>query len=172
VPESDRELVGRIARGEREAMRDLYTRHGDTLFRFALSLLGDAAAAEDAVQEAMLAVWCGAGGFSGRSSVRTWLLGVCRTKAGDTLRKRAAEPAGLDLAALGASSACASGRVEFRECFAQLSAEDRELILLVYVQGLRQSEVAEALGVPVGTVKSRAFHARRKLRALLDGEAA
>lgn len=153
-------------------MRDLYARYADSLYRFALSLMGDADAAEDAVQETMLAAWSGAEGYSGRSTVSIWLLGICRNKVADRLRRRTTEPFGLDLSEFAATSESDEGLVEFRECFAQLSTEDRELILMVYVHGLRQSEIAEALGIPVGTVKSRAFHARKRLRALLEEDAA
>jgi RNA polymerase sigma-70 factor (ECF subfamily) len=184
----DRVLVRRVAAGDRGAVRLLYERYADRLFRFALVRLGDRQAAEDAVQETMLAAWQGADGFRDESRVDTWLFGICRNKVLDHVRREARRREGP-------SAACSTGpapdawgsgpapdppgsggapdpgtsAVEFWEAFGRLDQDDRELLLLVFYCGFTQREVAQSLGVPVGTVKSRVYHARRRLgRALAD----
>lgn len=150
-------------------MDELYARLGSRLSRFALSLLGDRDAAQDVVQETFLAAWQGAGSYQGGSSVSTWLLGICRNKVRDQLRRRPAAIEPLEEARGLVSPGSGEETVEFWACFRQMDANDQELIQLVFHQGLSLQEVAEVLGIPVGTVKSRTFYARRRLRQLLRG---
>lgn len=164
----DQSLLRRIADRDRQAMRELCDRYADRLLRFAYPQLHDRQEAEDVVQETMLAVWQGAGTFRQASRPSTWVFGICRNKIGERLRRRRElQPLdGLpDLAAHGTPTAT----VELWQQFRLLSPEHREVLLLVFHQGFSQEEVAEMLGVPVGTVKSRTFHARRRLQALLEG---
>jgi RNA polymerase sigma-70 factor (ECF subfamily) len=121
--------------------------------------------AEDAVQETLLAAWRSAASYQGHSSASTWLFGICRHKVADALRRRdPAEAAGLPepLPIAG------SRDPDLRACLGRLEEDDRELLVLVFHYGFAQREVAEVMGLPVGTVKSRVFYARRKLQALLE----
>jgi len=164
---SPAELVQAIASGETGAMRELYSQFADALFRFALLGLGDRDAAEDVVQETMLAAWRGVGGFRGESSVRSWFFGICRNQVALELRRRghAPEPVPPDEDAPAPEPSVS--RLEIEEAMGMLDVEQRQLLHLVYVEGLPQREVADVLGVPVGTVKSRLFSARERLRSLL-----
>jgi len=150
-------------------MDALYARFGTRLSRFALSLLGDQDAAQDAVQETFLAVWQSAGTYQGGSSVSTWLLGICRNKVRDQLRRRPPPTEPLNGAGGLVSPGSGEEAVELWACFRQMDEDDQELIQLVFHQGLSLQEVAEVLGIPVGTVKSRTFYARRRLQQLLRG---
>jgi len=169
---SPAELVRAIASGETGAMRALYSQFAGPLFRFALLGLGDRDAAEDVVQETMLAAWRGAGGFRADSSVRSWLFGICRNQVALELRRRgrAPDPAPPDVDAW-APEPSVTG-LELEEAMGGLEVEHKQLLHLVYVEGLPQREVAEALGVPIGTVKSRLFSARERLRSLLGEDEA
>lgn len=162
----DSALLNSIAEGSRGAMRAFYDRHATRIFRFALARLGDRQVAEDVVQETMLAVWRGAGGFRGESRVDTWLFGIAHNKIREQARKRrvprtaageSSEPGPTGVSAPDTSAA------EFWEGFAELTGEQRELLLLVFHYGFNYEEVARMLGIPVGTVKSRVHYARKRL---------
>src|SRR6516162_5600396 len=146
-------LVERAAAGDRLAMQILYARHHVRVYRFALRFVNDAAAAEDLTSEVFLEVWKHAGRFEGRSQVSTWLLSIARYKALAALRRRTNHP--LDNAVL-------------RQCLTQLSPAHREIIDLVYYHEKSVAEVAEIIGAPQNTVKTRMFHARKRIAALLD----
>ena len=162
---AEERLLKRIAAGESSAMESFHATYVDRLFRYALLRIRDRQLAEDAVQETMLAVWRSAAAYRGDSSVSTWLFGICRHKVADALRRcPQAETRPLPEAVVGDAPA-----VEFWEIFDLLEAEDRELLLLVFHYGFSQQEVAQVLDVPVGTVKSRTFYARRRLQALMEG---
>lgn len=174
----DRDLVRRIALGDSRAMGVLYERHATALYRFALVRAGYPDVAEDVVQETMLAVWRGAAAFRGESPVRTWLFGICRNKVGEALRRRRVpgDETVMALRALDPETGSARGAgeqaeasVSFWEAFSVLSDEHREVLLLVFHHGFSLEETARIIGVPVGTVKSRTYHARRRLEAALNG---
>ena len=169
----ERELMRDVAAGDSGALRGLYDAHAGPVFRFALASLGDRHAAEDVLQETMLAAWSGARRYRGESSVRGWLLGICRKQVAMELRRRRPEDSVPipDATADRRGSGTPTSTVveELRDALDELDVEQRQLLLLVYVQGLQQQEVAEVLGIPLGTVKSRLFHARQRLRALVDG---
>lgn len=174
---SDMALVKAIAAGDAEAMRALYDRHATPLFRYALGRTGDRAAAEDAVQETMLATWRGAARFREESSVRTWLFGICRNRLAERAKRREfkAEVVPIDrlgeLSGGGATAAAVPETLDFWRAFDRLADEHREVILLVFHYGFSLRETADLLEIPVGTVKSRVHHARRRLEAALAGEA-
>ncbi len=165
---SDQALLGRIAGSDRRAMRQLYDRYADRLLRFAYPQLGDRQEAEDVVQETLLAVWQEAGTFRQASRASTWIFGICRHKVGDKLRRRR-EYQPLDSLPDRPAPGAPATTVELWRQLGRLSPEHREVLLLVFHQGFSQEEVAKMLGIPVGTVKSRTYHARRRLQALLDG---
>jgi RNA polymerase sigma-70 factor, ECF subfamily len=178
---SDESLIERIADGDQLAMRTLYARHNVKVYRFVLRLVGDACKAEDVVSEVFLDVWRQADRFEGRSQVSTWILAIARFKALTARRQRRDAP--LDHAMAESIADCADDpevctqkkdeSALLRTCIAQLSADHREVIDLVYYHGKSVEEAAEILDVPRNTVKTRMFYARKKigeLYALSGGE--
>jgi len=172
---SDEELLERIAAGDGTAMRVLFSRHHLRLHRFVLRTVRDEAVAEDAVSDTFLDVWRQAGEFSGRSRVTTWLMSIARFKALSALRKRRESGLDEDWAAGIADEAdtpeVISQKLDkgtaIRLCMDRLSVEHREVLDLVYYHEASVEEVAEIVGIPEGTVKTRLFHARKKLAELL-----
>jgi RNA polymerase sigma factor (sigma-70 family) len=176
----DGDLLAACAEGDEQALGSLYDRFGTVAYRLALRIVRDAALAEDAVQEAFLAVWRQAAGFDrSRGSASTWILTLVHRRAVDLVRRQArfnALPDQLEVIAPQAVvSESAAGDVELREArhevqaaLATLSKAEREVLDLAYWGGLTQSEIATALGIPSGTVKSRTFSALRRLREALS----
>ncbi|HLG52239.1 MAG TPA: sigma-70 family RNA polymerase sigma factor [Chloroflexota bacterium] len=171
-----REVLQRIARGDQDALGELYSRFRVPLFRYLCQLTGDEALAEDILQETLVAVWTSAGGFAGQSSVLTWLIGVARRQAHNILRRRSVPLADADaLRDLPAEEPepedavlARAEREELARAVRRLPTIYREALVLAFVHGLSYREMAEVLEVPEGTVKSRLSNAKRALRALLD----
>ncbi len=172
---SDEVLIGRIANGDRLAMQVLFARHHVRVFRFVLRLVRDEATAEDLISEVFLDVWRQASRFEGRAAVSTWLLAIARFKALSTLRRK--PELELDEETAGAIEDTADtpdvtlekkDKSEIiRQCLTELSTEHREIIDLVYYHEKSVEEVAEIVGIPENTVKTRMFYARKKLAELL-----
>ncbi len=172
---SDEDLLRRIAAGDPLAMRVLFARHQLAVHRFVLRVVRDETVAEDAVSETFLDVWRQAGDFEGRSKVTTWLLSIARFKAFSALRRR--RDAGLDeewaaeIPDEADTPEVVSQKLDkgaaIRLCMEKLSAEHREVLDLVYYHEASVDEVAGIVGIPEGTVKTRLFHARKKLAELL-----
>ena len=173
---SDKALVRAVADGDRRAMRVLYARHHVRVFRFILRLTNDASLADDLVSEVFLGVWRHAGGFEGKSQVATWMLGIARHKAFSALKRRPHEQLSDELAnAIIDPADDAETIIDHRDrsaiirkCLAQLSAEHRDVIDLVYYHDKTVDEVAEIIRVPKNTVKTRMFYARKCLGRLLE----
>jgi RNA polymerase sigma-70 factor, ECF subfamily len=175
---SDEVLIGRIANGDRLAMQVLFARHHVRVFRFVLRLVRDETVAEDLISEVFLDVWRQAGKFEGRAAVSTWLLAIARFKALSALRRRPDEE--LDDEAAEAIEDTADTpevalqkkdkSVVLRQCLSGLSAEHREIVDLVYYHEKSVEEVAEIVGIPEATVKTRMFYARKKLAELLKAQ--
>ena len=172
---SDEDLLQRIAAGDRLAMRVLFSRHQLRLHRFVLRVVRDEAVAEDAVSDTFLDVWRKAGDFEGKSQVSTWLMSIARFKALSALRRRRESGLDEDWAAGIADEAdtpeVISQKLDkgaaIRLCMERLSPEHREVLDLVYYHETSVEEVAQIVGIPEGTVKTRLFHARKKLAELL-----
>ena len=172
---SDEVLIGRIAGGDRLAMQVLFARHHLRVYRFALRFVKNEATAEDLISEVFLDVWRQAGKFEGRSAVSTWLLSIARFKALSALRKRSDAELDEETAEAIVDEADDpqtalekkdKGAV-LRDCMNALSPEHREIIDLVYYHEKSVEEVAEIVGIPENTVKTRMFYARKKLGELL-----
>jgi RNA polymerase sigma-70 factor (ECF subfamily) len=171
----DELLLQSIAAGDKCAMRVLFQRHNLRIYRFVLRLVGNTALAEDIVSEVFLAVWRGAGRFKAESQVTTWLLAIARHKAISVLRRRA--EAQLDdhtAAAIVDPRDDPETRMHkqdrsetIQKCLARLSPSHREIIDLIYYHGKLVRDVAQIVGVPEGTVKTRMFHARKQLSKML-----
>jgi RNA polymerase sigma-70 factor, ECF subfamily len=172
---SDEVLIGRIASGDRLAMQVLFARHHVRVYRFVLRLVRDESVAEDLISEVFLDVWRQAGRFEGRSAVSTWLLAIGRFKALSALRRRPDEELDEETAEAiedptddpEVAIAKKDKSAVIRKCMSGLSAEHREIIDLVYYHDKSVEEVAEIVGIPENTVKTRMFYARKKLAELL-----
>jgi RNA polymerase sigma-70 factor, ECF subfamily len=170
---SDADLIARIASGDKSAMKDLYARHNAKLFRFVLRLVGDNVLAEDVTSRTFLDVWRQAGAFKGRSSVPTWLLGIARDRSIATVRRRSYAgdvDAGESIKDSGDNPAISLQRMQqcLIDCLANLSAEHREIIDLVYYHQSTIDEIAEIIHVPRNTATIRMLHARQNLASLLS----
>jgi RNA polymerase sigma-70 factor (ECF subfamily) len=170
-------LMRRMAAGERTALGTLYERHAGVAFAFARRMLADADDAEEAVQDAFLALWRRAATFSpGGAAPRAWLLAIVRNRCIDELRRRRGETN----QSLEDAQACASENelwpeIWKRHCgdvvraaLAALSPEQREVIELGFYSGLSHSQIAERLDVPLGTIKKRMRSGLKRLRLVLD----
>ena len=172
---SDEVLIGRIANGDRLAMQVLYARHHVRVFRFVVHLVRDESTAEDLISEVFLDVWRQAGRFEGRSAVSTWMLAIARFKALSALRRRPDQELDEETAGAiedpsddpGAALEKKDKSVMIRKCLLGLSTEHREIIDLVYYHEKSVGEVAEIVGIPENTVKTRMFYARKRLAELL-----
>jgi RNA polymerase sigma-70 factor (ECF subfamily) len=183
---SDDDLLGRFASGERAALEELFRRYRQPAYRVALRLLGNEADALDAVQEGFVKALTHLAGFQGRSSFKTWLLRVVSNAALDYGRQRgrretvsldagpSSDPPHAGLLSMDETS-CGLDRAELRQLLDQalavLSAVQRQTFVLYAEAGLSYREVAEVMGTSIGTVMSRLYYARQKLRAFLNERA-
>ncbi|KQU49964.1 RNA polymerase subunit sigma [Bosea sp. Leaf344] len=173
--ESDEDIVKRIASGDRLAMKVLFSRHQVRVYRFVLRLVRDETLAEDVISDVFLDLWRQAATFEARASVATWLLAIARNKAYSLLRKR--RDAGLDDDFAESIEDEADDPeillqkqdkgMAIRGCLDRLSREHREIVDLVYYHETSVEEAARIVGIPENTVKTRLFHARKKLGDLL-----
>jgi RNA polymerase sigma factor (sigma-70 family) len=180
---SEEALVALVARGDQSALAALYDRVGRTAFGLALRVLRDDRLAEDAVQEAFLTVWRTAAAFSAeRAKATTWILTLVHRRAVDLVRReqrRRTEPLADTEGSEEAASPSAEDaawlqfeRERVQSALRKLPDTQREAIELAYYGGFTQSELAERLGEPLGTIKSRMFAGLARLRELLDDSAA
>ena len=168
---SDRELVERVARGDRAAVRLLFMRHHARVYRFAARQTGSDMMADDIANEVFLELWRQAPAFEGRSEVSTWLLGIARFKALSSLRKKKEEWIGDDDAAAIPDTADTpevavmkdDKATALRGMVNALPEEHRTVIDLAYYHAKSVAEIAGILSIPVATVKTRMFYARKKL---------
>jgi RNA polymerase sigma factor (sigma-70 family) len=173
---SDEALLDAVARSDESALAELYDRFGGAAYGLALRVLRDSALAEDAVQDAFLQVWRSAKRFErDRAQASTWVLTFVHRRAVDLVRReqrRRTEPeeAAPVPAGPGADEDAErrSRREIVQEALRTLPSEQREAIELAYFGGYTQSELAERLGEPLGTIKSRMFTGLQRLRGLLD----
>jgi RNA polymerase sigma-70 factor (ECF subfamily) len=174
--QSDRELVERVAKGDRAAVRLLFMRHHARVYRFAARQTGSDMMADDIANEVFLELWRQAPAFEGRSEVSTWLLGIARFKALSALRKKKEEWIGDDDAAAIPDTADTpevavmkdDKATALRGMVNALPEEHRTVIDLAYYHAKSVTEIAEILSIPVATVKTRMFYARKKLGEALQ----
>ena len=171
---SDEALVALIADGDKRAMQVLYARHNVRVYRFVLRLTGNMSTAEDLVSEVFLDVWRQADAFEAKAQVSTWLLAIARYKALSALRRRSEEQLDDKVAATIEDPADNPEMAMYhkdrntlvQKCLTQLSPAHREVIDLVYYHEKSVEEVAQIIGIPENTVKTRMFYARKKLGEL------
>ena len=173
---SDEALLSLVASSDDLALAELYDRFGRVAYGLALRILRDETLAQDAVQEAFLAIWRSADRFlAERGKASTWILTLVHRRAVDFVRRedrRRGEP--LESAAEPVASGTTEDEAELgferrvvQEALRRLTPEQREALELGYYGGLTQSELAERLGQPLGTIKSRMFTGLSRLRDLL-----
>jgi RNA polymerase sigma-70 factor (ECF subfamily) len=177
----DRELVGRIRSGDEEAFRRLFDRYAPTARALAHRVVRQSHLAEEIVQEAFLALWRNPGGYDqGRGSVRSWLMGMVHHRAVDLIRReeshrRRAEASAVDAAEPDPAEdvveqlGLPEERRLVRSALEELPQEQRDVLTKMYFEGLSQSQIAQRMGLPLGTVKSRTLLGMRRLRAALGG---
>jgi RNA polymerase sigma-70 factor, ECF subfamily len=172
---SDEALVALVARADEAGLAELYDRFGHVAYGLALRIVRDPALAEDAVQEAFLTVWRSASRFvPERAKASTWILTLVHRRAVDVVRReqpRRAEP--LDAAPQASVNLTEDEawlrlqRTRVQEALRRLPDQQREALELAYYGGFTQSELADRLGEPLGTIKSRMFTGLARLRELL-----
>ncbi len=168
VDESEAELMHQIAAGELSALESLYDRYRSTAYALALRVTGDVGLAEDVVQDSFVGVWRNAGRYAEtRGSVRGWLLAVVRHRSIDVLRRRRNDtalaesedpvttPAVLTVPDIWPEVAGHLDAQQVRIALGTLPVAQRQTLELAYFEGLTQREIAQRVGVPLGTVKSR-----------------
>jgi RNA polymerase sigma-70 factor, ECF subfamily len=175
----DRDLIERVSAGDHAAFSELYRRYSAAAFGLASRILAEQAMAEEVLQEVFLSVWRRAAAYDpARGSVRSWLFAQIHHRSVDVVRREEAErrrtttnvepDAGdEDLDDVIEEGWLKARREHVRRALRGLSPEQRQMIELAYYQGLTQSQVATAAGVPLGTVKSRTLAAMRRLRDML-----
>jgi RNA polymerase sigma-70 factor, ECF subfamily len=148
-----------------------FARHNVRVYRFLLRFVADKSTAEDLVSEVFLDVWRQAASYQGRSQVATWLLAIARNKAVSTLRQRPTEEIDEAIQDPGSDPEVTTQNRQqaeiLRKCLTQLSPAHREVIDLVYYHEKSIAEVAEIIGVPQNTVKTRMFYARKQIAELM-----
>jgi RNA polymerase sigma-70 factor (ECF subfamily) len=173
---TDGELLLRIGRGDRAAFELLYRRYARSIFGLALRRLGDRGRAEEALQEAFLSIWRAAGRYRPeRGRAAAWLYAIARNAIADRGRSRReppADPPDDPSPEAGPEERAEQAWLAFRvhRALEELPARERHLIELAYWGGLSQSEIAERVGIPLGTVKTRTRAALARLAEALGEE--
>ena len=166
-PEADDiELLRLAGDGDSAAFHALVDRHAQRLYRLAVTLVGNAADAEDVLQETFIGAFRGLRSFEGRASVKTWLTRILVMQAAQWRRDRRRRFERLG-DSLPASSASAEAALDVPAAIAQLSPEHRQVLVLREFERMSYEEMAEVLDVPRGTVESRLHRARNELREKL-----
>ncbi len=179
---SDADLITLVTQGNQDALGMLYERYSRAVYSFSLRIVGDAQTAEEILQEVFVRAWQQGGSFqSARGSLITWLLSITHNLSIDEVRRRKRRPQKADaeepetfLASLPDEGSnveeevwLSSLRVSIQDALQQLPAAQREAIELAYFQGLTQREIADTLGEPLGTIKTRMRLGMLKLREQL-----
>jgi RNA polymerase sigma-70 factor (ECF subfamily) len=176
VEPTDEILMARVAAGDRDAFGDLYRRYARAVLGLALRRLGDRGRAEDAVQEAFASIWRAARSYRPeRGPVAPWLYAVARNAIADRGRARhepPAEPVETVSGEAGPAERAEQSWVAWRvhRALEGLPESERTVLELAYWSGLSQSEIADFLGIPLGTVKTRTRSGLRRLADELENE--
>ncbi len=178
--EQEARWIRQIATGDRRAFERLYEVYGPRIFRFAVRMVKDESRAEEVVDDVMFEVWKSASRYEARSKPSTWILGIARFRALNAIRGRKLETEELDEERGLSDPAPEAGeqldrRVQMervKQALDALSPEHREVVELTFFQGCSYKEIAEIAGCPEGTVKTRMFHAKKRLAPILAAFAA
>lgn len=175
----DADLLARVVGGDHDAFNQIMRNHEDRVFSVCLRIMGDRDHALDAVQETFLTAFRKAEQFKGNSALGTWIYRIAVNTCYDQLRKQSRRrlepiPDHLDPSDDSAAAALESAalRPEIQRALLAIPAEFRSAIVLSDIEGMGLSDVADVLGVPIGTVKSRLFRGRRLLARELGNQTA
>jgi RNA polymerase sigma-70 factor (ECF subfamily) len=175
--DDERRLAERLAAHDDAAVEQAYARYGRTTFGFLVKALRDRATAEDVQQQVWLEVWQRAGQYDpARASLLTWIMLIARSRAVDQLRRRTPEPhdptesPALDTPVEPVVDALVE-QWHMAHLLRQLPHEEADLLRRRFYEGLSQTEIASATGVPLGTVKMRMVSGLRRLREMMESEA-
>ena len=176
-PVADPELLRRMRLGDEAALEALYVRYGGLVYTLALRIVGDPELAREVVQDTFLRSWDGRETYDAqRGRVPWWLMGIARNRAIDLLRsrshqarirERATPLSEIPVALTGDPADAVAARRAVVDALRELSDVQRVAIELAYYGGLTQTEIADKLGEPLGTIKSRTREAIERLRGLL-----
>lgn len=177
----DEQLIAQVARGDRRAFEALYDRYSSAVFGLALRMLSNREQAEEAVQEIFWRVWQRAQSFDPNRSFAPWLFGIAHNYSIDELRRRRVRPQSVyeddehpilssipDDTDVGEAALMGEQRRLVINALRELPTEQRQALELAYFGGLTQQEVAERLGSPLGTVKTRMRLGLQKMRTILQ----
>lgn len=174
---ADAELIARIRARDVRAFEQLYRKYFGRLSRFLLNLIHRPQLVEEVLNDTMMVVWNKPDSFAGSSKLSTWIFGIAYRKAMKALRRwdQPVEDQDLDLRVSeepGPDQQAGLEQIQARLATAMkdLSADHRSVVDLTYFQGFAYAEIADIVGCPVDTVKTRMFHARRHLKRMLAGE--
>jgi RNA polymerase sigma-70 factor (ECF subfamily) len=173
VESEDQELVRRVLAGQTDDFRVLVDRHQQSIFRFALGLLGNWEEAEDVTQEAFLTAFANLSGYdSSRAAFSTWLFTIARNRCLNLLKQRRpialAEPDSMGDVALADPIVSREISQQLDRALAALPVEQRSAFVLAEIEELPYAEIARIEGTSVGTVKSRIHRAKQRLQSLLE----
>jgi RNA polymerase sigma-70 factor (ECF subfamily) len=179
---ADEDLISLVVEGDAGAFATLYDRHSRAAYSLAYRMMGEKQAAEDLVQDALLKVWRGAASYrTERASVRTWVLSIVHNRGIDQLRSLASRRRMQDKVEASAPTSQSSEafaetwrnsqREQVREALSTLPPEQLKILELAYFSGYTHVEVAELLGLPLGTVKGRMRLGLKKIRNHFDSKA-
>jgi RNA polymerase sigma-70 factor (ECF subfamily) len=172
VANDDAELIRAVAAGDRgDPLRELYRRYAGRIFGLGVQLLGDRGLAEELVQESFVRLWRNADRFDpGRGSAATFVFTIARRLAVDLWRRPSSRPGHPEPPPLPDDDHVDRlvDRLGVRDAMNSLSDAHRQILELSYGDQLKQTEIADRLNIPLGTVKTRSFHAVRALRAALE----
>lgn len=168
VNEPDPATIRAAAKGDTAAFSELVRLYQEPVWRFLTRYTGDPHLAEDIAQDTFVKLHRRIGSYKFRSKFSTWVFSIARNTAIDSHRSTVRQERLPDVAPRPAPLGEPGLRVELDEAIASLSPKLRESLLLVEVLGLRYREVADVLDLPIGTVKSRVFHARSELTTFLS----
>jgi len=164
-------VMRRFSDGDPGAVRDLYDRYGRPVFTVAYRALGDRSLAEEAVQQTFLQAWRAAAKFDPERDPAPWLYAIARRVAIDLYRRERRHDSDREepeVAVLPDSFEAAWEAWEVRSALDRVPADEREILRATHFLGLTHEEIAERLGLPIGTVKSRSYRAHRRLAELLS----
>ena len=166
---ADRELLAAVGRRDRKAFAELYRAYRPRLYGYLRRLVANPMLVEEIVEDVMFVVWTDARKFRGQSAVSSWIFGIAYRRALSALRKEGRYEAPLvrDVETAAAPRGSTTESELICAGLKELSPDHRQVIELTYFCGFSYQEIAEVAGCPVNTVKTRMYHARRRLKVLI-----